>query len=503
MGKISDEDERSLEGKMVILKSTKRVLKIPKTGQSLTDSPKEILNIPTLHITYRNSDKLSSCYKNNACYYPLNGVENISTSFKIQNNPFNSRKTMDGCNTNKENSEIVYIYGQKTLHYVLQTYFGLYDTELILHKCVDFKNFQAASKISYLDGHYSDSLGFQLTCFKQFMEGCSWEVNKNSVMSSVLKIVEENNEKLDKIVSVSSVNVTTARSVNPVSVISTSCSLESIKQFNDDLYSQGGCEEMCGEDLEYFEEPPSCKNTKGNINLKSELIDKLELGSNSEPIVFNLQPQIDIHQDLSSTVENINSSPAEFSTDVIRKTVVNYVESLDVDVVNSDGSSIPNLNNVYINNSLQSEFERLCPAVLEENCQIIEDESINLQTANNSPNLLLESASEIVEFYCSRPQILENHILMQNILIKCMQFWLTNNLPVDELERILLKNMDKYFYPLSILLFCKNFNNNLGEGMVKDSEVKKTQKSFEFLKQLSTKFCLQLCSMVLQNVNKA
>lgn len=500
LGKISDEDERSMEGKMVILKSTKRVLKIPKTGQSLTDSPKEVLNLPTLHITYRNNDKLSSCYKNIGCFYPLRKIENISTSFKIQNNPFTSRKTMEGCeNANKESSEVVYIYGQKTLHYVLQTYFGLYDTELILHKCVDFKNFQAASKISYLDGHYSDSLGFQLTCFKQFMDGCSWEVNKNSIASSgVLKIVEENpGEKLEKIVSVSSVNATTARIVNnPVSVISTSCSLESIKQFNDELYSQGGCEEMCGEGLEYFE---PCNNTKGNINLKSELIDKLEL-ANCEPIAFNLQTDI-------STVENknvITSPVVEFSTDAIRKTVVNYVESLDVDLINCDGSSIPNLNNVYKNNSLQSEFERLCPAVLEEDCRLIEDELINLQAANcASPNLLIKSASEIVEFYCSRPQILENHILMQNILIKCMQFWLTNNLPVDELERILLKNMDKYFYPLSILLFCKNFNNNLGEGMVKDSEVKKTQKSFEFLKQLSTKFCLQLCSMVLQNVNKA
>lgn len=537
MGKISDEDDRGIEGKMVVLKTTKRILKIPKTGQNPTDTPKEIQNIPTMHITYRNTDKYPSAFKSSPHFYPLRNVENISTTFKLKNMTFTSRRILDSLD-NKHNTEHIYIYGQKTLHYALQTYFGFFDTEYILHKCVDFKNYQAASKVSYLDGHFSDSLGFQLTCFKQHMDASKWRQH----------LVEFDRIEPKKTVSeVPKVEQTFPKNTNPVSVISSSCSLESIKQFNDDVYSQGGYEEMCGEELSFLEQKIGRsrdtsidnlnailenveaqafvdKNTK--VNLKTELIDKLEFNKSKVKKCGRLVEVVDISSDLTNLslnsdldLEPVNSNneqtnlvtvteatdSVEYSTDVIRKTVVNYVESLDVDIINSDGSSIPNITDIYKNNSLSHEFERLCPVLESTNLSDTSDETKKSFTCNSTETAsnIIELASKVVEFYCSRPQILDNHILMQNILIKCMQFWLTNNLPVDVLENILLKNMDKYFYPLSILLFCKNFNNNLGEGMVKDSEAKKTQKSFEFLKQLSTKFCLQLCSMVLQNVNKA
>lgn len=393
LGRISEDDNKSLEGRMMMLKTTKRILKIPKGCQSITETPREIQNIPAMHITYKQTDKFTYLNKQLPYLYPLSKVEN------------NIIKPL-------ENNKTLYNYGQKTLHYVLQTYFGFYDTEAILHKCVELKNYQAASKISYLDGHYSDSLGFQLNAFKNYME------------TSKLNQIEKQYESIPKKV----------ENKNIVSVISTSCSLESIKQFNDEsLESQGGCESLCEEGI-------------------------------------NFEPEI---QDISED-KNI------YNSDVIRKTVSYYVNNLDPQLIDSE----INLDGLVID---EKKYEG---KLTSENEFVVQNRDI------------IDEASKIVEFYCSRQHVTENPILMQNILIKCMQFWLGNDLPVDILEDILLRNMDKYFYPLSILLFCKNFNNNLGEGMVKDDESKKTLLSFEFLKRLSTKFCLQLCSMVLKNVNK-
>ncbi|KAJ8961054.1 hypothetical protein NQ314_005984 [Rhamnusium bicolor] len=132
----------------------------------------------------------------------------------------------------------------------------------------------------------------------------------------------------------------------------------------------------------------------------------------------------------------------------------------------------------------------------------MKDAEFEMQIKDKSAKDVIDAASYLVEFYIKKIYVSENHILMQNILLKCIEFWLSNNLPVPVLENILLKNMDKYFYPLSILLFCKNFGNTLDDEIFKDDCDSKPTSS-GFLKEFSTKFCLQLCSMVLENVNKS
>lgn len=384
---------------MVMLKTTKRILKIPKSCQNVTDYPKEVPNIPAMHITYKNYDKYPFVNKNLSYLYPLGRIEGVLEKIYVDNT-MGMERVLGFIHDREE--QTVAVFGQKTLHYVLQTYFGFYDTESVLSRCVEHKNFQAASKISYLDGHFGDSLGFQLSSFRNWMDSEGWtgEVVRKREVQKVADAASRN-----------------------VSVISTSCSLESIKQFNDETESQGGFESMCEEEICFLEEE----------NVTAECLELLD----------NLRMEESRKTD-------------DLSGGFVRKT--SHAESID----------------------RNAEPER-----------------------RDSEGSVIDLASRVVEFYCSRPQITENHILMQNVLIKCMQFWLQNNLPVDVLETILLKNMDRYFYPLSILLFCKNFNNNLGEGMLKEGEPRRSQRSFEFLKQLSTKFCLQLCSMVLQNVNKS
>lgn len=340
-----DEEKNGLEGKTVMLKTTKRILKIPKGSQNISETPREILNIPAMHITFKQTDRFQFIDNNIQYLYPLSKIEpNLK---KVENTTFSDQKTP--------------FFGQKTLHHVLKTYFGFYDIDFILQKCVETNNYQAASKIAYLDGHFSDSLGFQLNALKSYME------------NSVLRYFKNIPVKIER----------------KSEVITTSCSLESIKLFNDD--TEGG-ESLC--DYENCE---------------------------------------------------------------VIKSVSNYVNDFD------EG---------------ENEFRE----------EIINED-------------IIEYGRIILEFYFSQSQIYTNPILMQNILIKSIQFWLSNFLPVKILEDVLLKNLDKYYNPLSILLFCKNFNNNLGEGVINEQE-NKAMLSCDFLKRFSTKFCLELCSMVLKNVNK-
>ncbi|KAK4876051.1 hypothetical protein RN001_012473 [Aquatica leii] len=135
--------------------------------------------------------------------------------------------------------------------------------------------------------------------------------------------------------------------------------------------------------------------------------------------------------------------------------------------------------------------------------KMLDIEDLLLQITDEKARSVVNLGSRLIEFYIKQTYSSENHILMQNILLKCVEFWLSNNLPVPILEHILLKNMDKYFYPLSILLFCKNYNDTLVEDIVKDDSIIRQPRPSKFLKEFSTKFCLQLCSMVLENVNKA
>lgn len=76
-----------------------------------------------------------------------------------------------------------------------------------------------------------------------------------------------------------------------------------------------------------------------------------------------------------------------------------------------------------------------------------------------------------------------------------IEFWLSHSLPVDHLENLLLKHMSKFFYPLGLLLFCK-------DGSAGEEEVETQQQAVSMLNHLSTRFCLQLCSTLLNHIDQ-
>lgn len=398
---VEEETSNRLDGKMVVLKNTKRIIKFPNTTQSGSEPLAiEIPGLPSMAISFSNSDPRSYSCK----YYKPYSITAIENQIPVANLSCNKPLS--------KNSDILeHLFGTenlkftgKTLHYVLETYYNYYDTESVLAKCLEVGDFQAASKVALLDGHFSDSLGFQLAAFRKYMDTFILDFGETKKLSKSNDDLNEINEKMN------------SKNCSPARILSSSSSLDSIQQWGDEMEHQGGCESPC------------CLSDIG-----------------------------DVRQNVTQYVQSVKSdnSPPISSLSKI-------VESKDVE-----------------NKQLEKEAE--------------------LNIMDEKTKEVVKIASDLVEFYTRKIYASENHILMQNVLMKCIDFWLVKNLPVRMLEDVLLKNMEKYFYPLSILLFCKNFNNNTGEELPDT----KLNNSANFLKQFSTKFCLQLCSMVLENVNKS
>lgn len=417
MGKPIDEDRPdNSTSKVVMFKNTRRVIKIPPNFQTGTENyPIEVPGLPSMAITFSPPDHKLILSKN-LNPYALLRIENEVDFDKL------SKSNMTDKNLSFIQTIPDFIFSQKTLHYALEMYHGCYDTDNIMSKCLELNDYQAVSKISLLDGRYCDSLAFQLSGFKKYMESFVLDLDSIFLNKESYDNVKEKDQDFVEFVvkniqDFSDKNYNSPRFNNsPEHDLSSSSSLDSIRQWGDDVEHQGGCE-----------------------------------------------------------------SPCEVGGDV-KQGVTNYVHSLK-----SDDSSPP----ISSVSQLVSQTK-----IRKQNTE----EFIEFEVKDEKTKEIIETASYLIEFYIKKIYVSENHILMQNVLMKCIEFWLGNNLPVPILENVLLKNMDKYFYPLSILLFCKNFNNETEfDDFVKDDK----KDSVGFLKEFSTKFCLQLCSMVLENVNKA
>nr|XP_015840194.1 PREDICTED: uncharacterized protein LOC103312885 [Tribolium castaneum] len=400
LGRSLDEDNKAAsEGKVIVFKNTRRVIKFPNNFDGNTDNfPVEVPGLPTMAITFNPTDHRSLFVKKYVPYAVLQ-IENDHDFEQTCKPPTKNTSPLNFIQNIPK-----FKFGQKTLHYALETYHGFYDSENVMSKCLDMNNYQGASKIAMLNGHFGDSLGFQLTAFKKYMDSCDLDLDSIFVNKEQFDNIKEKEQDFVEFVV-----------KNIQEDFGENSSLDSIRQWGDEVEHQGGRESPC---------------------------EMSDIG--------------DIRQSMSHYVQSLKSSDNSPPITSVSKRV-------------SESDSLKK----------KAEF-------------------IDLEIKDQETREVIENASKLIEFYIRKIYVSENHILMQNVLMKCIDFWLSNNLPVPILENVLLKNMDKYFYPLSILLFCKNFTNGLDDEIIKEKG-----DSAGFLKEFSTKFCLHLCSMVLENVNKA
>ncbi|XP_044753583.1 uncharacterized protein LOC123312995 [Coccinella septempunctata] len=406
---MNDSNEMKSNDCFLSANGGRRIFKVPSNIQGSSDLlPIEVPRIPSVTITFNPTDH-NTILSKKFIPYSIIKIENRDASIqKVAENDFPFKDIRFAPK---------YILGQKTLQYVLETYYGLYDYDNILQVCLQEENYVAASRIAFIGGHYCDSLSFQLKAFKIHMGAYKTELEafaKEYEMSSqnehqknyieALKNINMINEKSD----ISQSNSFEPNSDTPIQ-LSSSSSLDSIRLWEEQEH-QGGCESPC------------------------------ETG------------EADYRYTLSQLVQS--------------------------------------LRNNHINQPISSVSKMMCES--ENDKEEFEIDNINIKN-------IVQMACQIIEFYLERISSTDNPILMQNILMLVIDFWLSSLLPVQLLEKVLLKNIEKYFYPLSIILFCKNFSSDSGDQISSGVEQKN---SARFLKEFSTKFCLQLCLMVVENVNK-
>ncbi|KAB7506467.1 hypothetical protein Anas_00856 [Armadillidium nasatum] len=91
---------------------------------------------------------------------------------------------------------------------------------------------------------------------------------------------------------------------------------------------------------------------------------------------------------------------------------------------------------------------------------------------------------------------------MRLVLQEGIGLWLTHSLPIPQLEELLLTHLPRTVYPLALLLFGEESSVHGGEGISKKLSEEETvyEATARILSQLSTKFCLNLCSSVISHL---
>lgn len=513
------------ENHPIMLRNSKgKCIRIPNLKEnSSSEQPVEIPGLPTLAISFDSSDYRFQA--RNFIPYAVRAIENEGPFEKTPPIP----ATRTAINFAQLQDNPLFKYGCKTLHYVLETYADFYDYETVLTRCLDIGNFQAASKVAFLDEHYGDSLSFQLKALKKYMDTCDLCLNVSIVPKSESFCNKKNElNKQNDISCISNIGYG-----SPARELSTSSSLDSLQQWGDEIEHQGGRESPCEfsefgdirQNMSYYVQ--SFKNDVNLISKETNCKDFILISKDSTSFIkdstsvskdssFVAKDSTSVPKDSTSVCKDFNSKDSTFvsnnsnskdlnskdfntkdfnSTDFNSKDV-NYKDFNSKDVNSKDVSS-KDFNSMVISKS-STHISRLISSQPSYPEHKSDEFDFEVHVKDEKTAEIIKIASSLIEFYIKKTYATENHILMQNILMKSIEFWLSNGLPVCVLEKILLKNMDKYFYPLSILLFCKNFCSSSD-----DKNEDERRRPSGFLKDFSTKFCLQLCSMVLENVNKA
>ncbi|CAG2056968.1 unnamed protein product [Timema podura] len=125
-----------------MLKTTKRVIKLPHGSGNSNDVPKEVPGIPSTTISFRTGNFENHDWEQGSDRAaPIFGTGGVCQSLCTIEFP---------------------CYGPKTLHYVLEYFHGFYDSNYIIKKSLELENYQCAAKLATLDRRYHAAVTYQL-----------------------------------------------------------------------------------------------------------------------------------------------------------------------------------------------------------------------------------------------------------------------------------------------------------------------------------------------------
>ncbi|MPC11191.1 Ultraviolet-B receptor UVR8 [Portunus trituberculatus] len=122
-------------------------------------------------------------------------------------------------------------------------------------------------------------------------------------------------------------------------------------------------------------------------------------------------------------------------------------------------------------------------------------------SADYPSKMLVDEAVRIIDYYL-RLQTEESQTGMRHVLQEGISLWLSHALPLGQLEELLLTHLPRTVYPLALLLFGDGASGEVEEGQEKvpAGEAGGSDPAVQVLGQLSTKFCLNLCTSVISHL---
>lgn len=438
-----DSSRAGLEGRMVMLKSSKRMIKLPHGSLNIVDVPREVPLLPPVQIEYHT------------VLQNVDSLKDLVCLSKMETPP----------------------HGQKTLHYALTYFYGYYNTSEFREKCVELEDYQTAAKVAMLDKQYDIAMGYQLKAaiINSEQSKCNEErYNKqNKTRPSLQERASQTVVKTEVIVPTLETSLTVGNEVGR------KIGITRTKSNCDNLVSETQRDQISSQQDTIAD---TCNKSTVSIDSNSE-----ESGT-SEIHTFAIQggtEEMSLHsQDMSKSGDSKSINDCVVDS---RSETPDTVTSVSCDDFETKGSD------VYEN-------VRNCPDSFKRG-NVVNDQNLydmpvdgskikyeqNQSSCNNCDmcHELIEDLVHIVEFYidlCEQgPQASLKSLLKQGL-----EFWTNHKLPVCRLEALLLSHWSLVSYPLGVLL--------LG------NEPELCLNAQQMLSHLSTDFSLQLCSAMVSHV---
>ncbi|XP_043498025.1 uncharacterized protein LOC122521394 isoform X1 [Polistes fuscatus] len=357
-----------------------------------------------------------------------------------------------------------------TLHYVLEHFNGLYDSTKIMEKCIELENYQACSNVAALQHNFSDAFSYQLKALsamnfqlKSVMvenpdEAIMLDKQNTSDISSLTEKLhpincnlKRNTELFNKQVEKNLIESVEDYAAKNKMKIPSSKSLNSLQTLEEGLYAfdcQGGSEELCKE--------PKCEDIP--LDITEHVFD-------SDTVTPD--PEKWIEHDI---FENNLS--------------IEYGKANIVDISSKPIGVITNNDNKMTMNEdkIDKNYKK----------------SINVKESRHfQKNNLVNEAIKVLKFYLHEVEN-EADVVKCNILQNTLEFWIQHDLSFQSLENIFFENIHTIFYPLGLLLFCQETMEMYSDENKNDEK----STSMNMTDLFSSKFCLQICSMLLQHINE-
>ncbi|XP_029664536.1 uncharacterized protein LOC115236290 isoform X3 [Formica exsecta] len=444
LGRIPARETRDADDKLVLLKSSKRVVRLPNTLHIALDVPSQVPGISTLEISYQSNDV--SCFA--GLVRPLSVIEKSP--------------------------------GELTLHYILEHFYGLYRSASIMDKCIELENYQACSKIAALEGDILTAFTYQLKALHKLSarSSISHSISETIPYESTAKIISQNVDATKDIASCRSIKKNTElfnrqaeknlmeSLENSVTrswtKISTSRSLNNLQAIAQELYTfdcQGGLEELCITRRKEEESPSNA----GQISDVESSANEDEQREWIENLIFD---ENDSHKSHESHKNIARNNAQNFTQSICAKTMINSVNN-DSQMNQCDAYK----ENIAFSDKVSSRTQR---------------------------NYMINETIKALKFYLNNIGN-EANTLRCEVLRCAIHFWIEHDLPMQSLENVFLEHICVIYYPLGLLLFCQEAIGRYLDA----NKCDKGGKNDWCMKDLfSLKFCLQVLSMLMQHVNE-